>query len=63
MNALVHFLDGSASVVIVNASYCRGGIHYYNLTLNALKTFIDFKPGITKLFTADEITSLVYTMG
>lgn len=62
MKAIIYFKNGSKSLVIVNSSYSRGGVHHYNLTLNALNTFLDFKAGITKLFTGEEITSLTYTM-
>lgn len=62
MKALVDFKNQKSKLVVVNSSYSRGGIHYYNLTLNALDTFIDFKAGETKLFTGDEIEKLTYTM-
>jgi hypothetical protein len=62
MKAIVYFTDGSEGLVIVNSSYSTGGIIYYNLTLNALNTFLDFKAGITKLFTRQEIESLTYIM-
>jgi hypothetical protein len=62
MKAIVNFKDGSKGLVAVNSSYSKGGVHYYNLTLNALNTFLDFKPGATKLFTEAEINSLTYTM-
>lgn len=63
MKAIVNFKNGSAGLALVNKSYSRGGVHYYNLTLNALNTFLDFKGGETKLFTGEEITSLTYVMG
>lgn len=62
MQAIVYFKNGSRSLVVVNSSYSRGGIHYYNLTLNALNGFLDFKSGVTKLFTGEEIKSLTYVM-
>ena len=62
MKAIVYFKDGSKGLASVNSSYSRGGVHYYNLTLNALNTFLDFKAGVTKLFTGEEISSLTYTM-
>jgi hypothetical protein len=61
--AIVHFADGSKSIVRVNMSYSQGGIHCYNLTLNKLNTFLDFEPGETKSFVGSEITSLKYIMG
>jgi hypothetical protein len=60
--AIVKFKDGSSKIVVVNTSYSRGGVHYYNLTLNELNSFLDFIPGDTKLFNAEEIKSLTYTM-
>ena len=61
--AIVNFADGSKSLVAVNSSYSRGGIHYYSLTLNALTTFLDFSAGETKTFTGSEVSSLTYVMG
>lgn len=63
MKAIVKFKDGSTSLVRVNASYSQGGIHFYNLTLNALSTFLDFTPGKTDLYTGDKIEKLTYVMG
>jgi len=63
MKAIVDFADGSSSLAIVNLSYARGGVHYYNLTLNSLETFLDFSPGITKTFTNKEVVKLIYVMG
>lgn len=62
MQAIVKFKNGTSSLAKVNSSYSRGGMHYYNLTLNSLNTFLDFKPGITKLFAGDEVSELRYTM-
>ena len=62
MKAIVYFKDGSKGLVAVNSSYSKGCVHYYNLTLNALNSFLDFKAGVTKLFTGEEITSLRYIM-
>lgn len=62
MSAIVYFIDGSKSLVKVNLSYSCNGVHYYKLTLNALNTFLDFKPGETKLYKDTDIVSLVYTM-
>lgn len=62
MKAIVHFKTGKHSLVVVNSSYSRGGIHYYSLTLNGLNTFLDFKAGDTNLYTGDDITKLTYVM-
>jgi len=60
--AIVKFKDGSKSIVRVNQSYARGMVHYYNLTLNSLNTFLDFAPGVSKLYTGEEISELTYIM-
>ena len=60
--AIVHFADGTRSVVIVNLSYSKGGTHFYNLTLNALSSFIEYKPGETKLYSDKEVSKLTYIM-
>lgn len=62
MQAIVNFSNGTKSLVVVNQSYSRGGTHYYNLTLNALNTFLDFKVGESKLFTGADIAKLTYVM-
>jgi hypothetical protein len=62
MKALVDFKNQKSKLVVVNSSYSRGGIHYYNLTLNSLDTFLDFKAGETKLFNEFEIAKLTYIM-
>lgn len=63
MQAIVNFKNGTSSLVIVKMSYSIGGVHYYQLTVNALKTFLDFQPGETKTFTGEEIDKLTYVMG
>lgn len=62
MKAIVYFKTSKSSLVVVNSSYSRGGIHYYNLTLNSLNTFLNFKAGETTLFTGEEIKKLTYVM-
>jgi len=62
MQALVTFSNGNITLVKVNSSYSLGGVHYYNLTLNALSTFLDFSTGETKLFIEADITKLTYVM-
>jgi hypothetical protein len=62
MKAIVDFTDGSSSLVKVNLSYSRGGVHYYDLTINSEKSFLNFTPGVTKLFTKSEINKLTYIM-
>jgi hypothetical protein len=52
--AFVKFSNGTSSVVVVNSSYSRGGVHYYSITLNS---------GETKLFTGEDVSSLTYLMG
>ena len=61
MKAIVYFKDGNRSLVNVNSAYSRGGVIYYNLTLNATST-LDFTPGVTKTFTDSEINTLTYVM-
>jgi hypothetical protein len=62
MKAIVDFKNGVSSLVVVNLVHSTGGVIYYNLTLNALKTYLDFKAGETKVFTEDEIKNFVYVM-
>jgi hypothetical protein len=62
MKAIVNFRNGTRALALVNSSYSKGGVHYYSLTLNDLSTFLEFKAGVTKLFTCEEIKSLTYTM-
>jgi hypothetical protein len=62
MKAIVHFSNNTSSLVRVNSSYSLAGIHYYNLTINLLKTFLDFSPGETKIFTQYQIKKLTYIM-
>ena len=63
MKAMVDFKNGTSKLVIVNKCYSTGGVIYYNLTLNALNTSLDFKAGETKLLTKNEIEKLTYVMG
>ena len=63
MKALVKFNNNNNNVLtIVNRSFSRGGVHYYNLTLNLLNTVLDFKAGETKQFNETEISKLTYIM-
>lgn len=61
--AIVTFADGTRCLVRVNMSYSQGGVHCYNLTKNALNTFLDFEPGEQKTYTGAEVMSLTYIMG
>jgi hypothetical protein len=61
--AIVYFADGTKSVVRVNSSYSKGGIHAYHLTLNALDSWLDWAPGKSEVYTGDQISKLTYIMG
>lgn len=60
--AIAYFTDGTRSVVRVNSSYSKGGIHFYHLTLNALSTFLEWAPGKTELYSSDQVSKLTYIM-
>lgn len=62
MKAIVNFTNGTSTLALVNSSYSRGGVHYYNLTINTLKTFLYFKGGETKIYTENEVEKLTYVM-
>lgn len=63
MKAIAEFKNGISAKVNVEMSYSKGGVHYYRLQLNKLKTFLEFEPGETKLFTEDDVKKLTYVMG
>jgi hypothetical protein len=61
--AIAYFTDGTSSVVRVNSSYSKGNIHFYHLTLNALKCYLDWAPGETRLYSGNDVSKLTYIMG
>jgi hypothetical protein len=48
--------------VRLNDCYSKGGVIFYDVTLNALDSFLNYKAGKRVVYTAAEI-SLRYTMG
>ena len=65
MQAIVNFSNGASALVFVNSSYIRAGVHYYDLTVKQpyrAGGFLDFNPGLRKLYTKAEVTKLTYVM-
>ena len=61
MKAIVIFKNGKRTLAKVNKSYSRGGVHYYNLTLNA-GDWLNWVAGNTDTFVGEDIEELTYVM-